>query len=157
MKQPGVDGIWNENVIFFISFESAPFCFSLVQITSCAGGGAVPVALTHDAITKRFWADSQLLAVYPVQRLFQEHSFSLCSRHRFYKILPLFLRLLTNTCLITISTVPFPTSKCLLLPLLQLHFAMSYCERGTEAAAHNIWQLYSCCAEKHPSHSKLQP
>lgn len=93
----------------------------------------------------------------PVQMLFQEHSFSLCSRCRFYKILPLFLRLLTNTCLITISTVPFPTSKCLLLPLLQLHFAMSYCERGTEATAHNIWQLYSCCAEKHPSHSKLQP
>lgn len=92
----------------------------------------------------------------PVQMLFQEHSFSLCSRRRFYKILPLFLRLLTNTCLITISTVPFPTSKCLLLPLLQLHFAMSYCERGTEATAH-VWQLYSCCAEKHPSHSKLQP
>lgn len=62
---------------------------------------------------------------------------------------------LANTCLIIISTVPFPTSKCLLLLLLlQLHCSLLL---SAEATTPNIWQQHSGCAEELPSYSKLQP
>lgn len=50
--------------------------------------------------------------------------------------------------------MPFPTSKCLLLLLLQLYCLLLL---SAEATTHHIWRQHSSRAEKHPSYSKLQP
>lgn len=99
-------------------------------------------------------ADADVLAAVSVQ-----HQLSRSSAH----ILELpffhsnsFFKALANTCLITISTVPFPTSKCLLLLPLLLQLSSSLL-LSAEATTPNMWQQHSGCAEKLPSYSKLQP
>lgn len=114
----------------------------------CAGGGGhytCVVALTHDGDTKRQkvpgWQWSARCISQFICRRLAVDFWDSSSLSFFFK-----KKALANTRLTTISTVPFPTSKCLLLPLLQLRCAMSYCERGAEAATHHMWQQYSGCA-----------
>lgn len=78
-------------------------------------------------------------------QLHQLHS--LISSESRTPVLPfqLFFKAMANICRTIISTVPFPTSKCLLLPFLQLSCLLLL---SAEATAH-IWQQLSGCAEKH--------
>lgn len=122
------------------------------------------VALTHDANTEKdtffqkHWGQQPGWQCRAENLLISQFNCSSeCSRSRFFRFLLSFFKALANSCLITVSTVPISTSKCLLLPLLQLPCGMRYCEGGTETTTHNIWQQYSGCAEKRPFYSKLQP
>lgn len=151
MKQAGVNGVWNENGLIW--FNSA-LCHSKFSHPPGSAGHiksrgrccTCVVALTDDANTKKDknasenTEDISLTDSVDLKTMSQLN----CSSERslanpevdFFNSSSLFFKALANSCLITVSTVPISTSKCLLLPLPQLPCGMCWRRNRNDRSRH---------------------